>query len=124
MQSQSIINENLYYDIVAIGNHAAIVADRINCAHSNKYKVVVLNLITTITEPYSAPIGTQLLSFTIKDKSFDIINKDIVQIQPGHKMVLLQGGDKLVYKFLIYGEVDSEETQNYKHHPLGEALEK
>ena len=109
MQSQSVINDLLYYDIIAIGNHAAVAADRINCLHPNKYKIAVLHLLPTMTEPYTSTIGTHLLTLQTNPKSLDIISKTIERIQPKLKMVVLQDGEKLAYKFLLFGEGDSGE---------------
>ena len=103
MLSQSIINDVQYYDIICIGNYAAVCADLINYSHIHKYKIAVLHLGKTVSVPSVSTTGIDIINVNRKPKTVDIIRKKIQIIMPLQKTLVLDDGHRLVYKYLIHG---------------------
>ena len=80
-----------------------------------------MHLSKTIRFPSTAPSGTETVTIVRKPKGADVIRKKVQTIIPMQKMLLLDDGHKVVYKYLIQGEDAS--TSSLKDHPLREALE-
>ena len=116
MLSQSIINDVQYYDIICIGNYAAVCADLINSSHVQKYKIAVLHLGKSVRIPSVSTQGIDVVHVGRKPKTVDIIRKKIQIIMPLQKSLLLDDGHRLVYKYLIHGE--DEWTCSSKNHHL------
>lgn len=100
--SQSAISDLLYYDVVCVGNYAAIVADHINCYR--QYKTAALHFHKEVNVPLTSFIGPELVSVNCKPKNTDIIRKKIQQILPKQNTIVLDDGHRIVYKYLVHGE--------------------
>ena len=80
LYSQSAINDLLYYDVVCIGNYAAIVADQINC--KRLYKIAVLHFNKQVSIPLITSSGQEIIPVNYRPKETDMIRKKIQQILP------------------------------------------
>ena len=104
MFSQSVISDLQYYDVLCIGNYAAVAADYIASYHRDKYKIAVLHLGKNIKYPSSSSIGSEVIQVEKRLKGVDLIGRKVQLILPDSKTVILEDRQKLTYKFLVYGE--------------------
>lgn len=120
MLSHTVINDVQFYDVICIGNYAAVVADRINSAHPGKYKIVVLHLKDHVKQQFEEAIGSSSISITCKPRKVDLIRRKVQQIVPTQRTIFMEDGQRLTYKFLIYGE--DKWTGHEKENSLSEAM--
>lgn len=61
MHSESTIHEFYSYDVLCIGNFAAVAADRINYLHPNQYKIGLLHFSKAIQLPSPSAFGSNIV---------------------------------------------------------------
>lgn len=103
MLSNSVIIEARHYDVVYIGNYAAIVADHISSTQAHKYRFALLHFDNQLKQNYQTSIGFTTISIKGIPEDTDIIQKRILHILPLQKTIVLEDGERIGYKFLVYG---------------------
>jgi hypothetical protein len=103
MLSQTTIQDLHYYDVICIGNFSAIAADRLTQRYPDKYKIALLNFRRKLNLPSISGIGSCAITVNSVPKGVDILQRNVQQINPTQKKVILDNGKVLVYKFLLYG---------------------
>lgn len=72
MLSQSSLNKIQNFDIVCIGNYAAIVADRIYQMHNSRYTIALLEFKKKSSQPSLSGLGSVTFKINGKPKGADI----------------------------------------------------
>lgn len=107
MLSQSTITEVYEWDVLFVGNLAAIAGDILACK-TNHYKLGVVHLESEIEEPSLFPIASTALAVTTKPKGLQVIRQRIRKIHPAQKYAILEDGKRIKYQIMVYGEHRSQ----------------
>lgn len=111
MLSESTITETNDYDVVCIGNIAAVTGDILAATACSQIKIAVLHIASKVHEP-SLPLATaQTVSVGSRPRGVDVFRQKVVRISPTQQNVVLEGGKKLRYKYLIHAEGTLPATQ-------------
>ena len=103
MLSQSTINELLDYDIVFVGNIGAVAAASFARKHRDRFKIGVMHLEESVSEPSLLPLGPPVIKVSGKPQ-VEMIHQRIVRMRPEQRVLEVEGGKRLGYKILVYGE--------------------